>query len=219
MPLDRCPGILGCDYSKPNARRKGQKTEEVEAFTGTAEPPTLTTTGRTAHRGKPMTRPPTRLDQFILRVTAQRACLNVAAERIKALPGPVLELGLGNGRTYDHLRELFPEREIYVFDREVASHPDCRPDEAHLFLGDFRETVPNARERIGAAAALIHGDFGSANLERDAKLAAWLGRALVPLVQSGTIVATDRKLTTVPWEEEPLPEGVRPGVYFMYRVP
>ncbi|MGH6887075.1 MAG: class I SAM-dependent methyltransferase, partial [Geminicoccales bacterium] len=47
-----------------------------------------------------------RLDSFIRRLEAQRACLDLAAARIADLPGPVLELGLGNGRTYDHLREL-----------------------------------------------------------------------------------------------------------------
>ena len=49
-----------------------------------------------------------RLDSFIRRLEAQRACLALAAGRIGGLPGPVLELGLGNGRTYDHLRELLP---------------------------------------------------------------------------------------------------------------
>ena len=48
---------------------------------------------------------------------AQRECLNWAAEAVAGVAGPVLELGLGNGRTYDHLRERLPEREIYVFER------------------------------------------------------------------------------------------------------
>jgi hypothetical protein len=69
----------------------------------------------------------TRLDSFIRRIRAQRACLNRAADLIKGVPGPVLELGLGNGRTYDHLRELMPERQIYAFDRQLAAHPDCIP--------------------------------------------------------------------------------------------
>ena len=51
-----------------------------------------------------------RLDSFIRRLQAQRACLEVAIARIADLPGPVLEFGLGNGRTYDHLRELLPTR-------------------------------------------------------------------------------------------------------------
>ncbi|MBM3542582.1 MAG: hypothetical protein FJX51_11085, partial [Alphaproteobacteria bacterium] len=66
-----------------------------------------------------------RLDSFIRRLQAQRACLDHAAMLVRDLPGPVLEFGLGNGRTYDHLRETFPGREIFAFDRQVAAHPDC----------------------------------------------------------------------------------------------
>ena len=89
-----------------------------------------------------------RLDSFIRRLEAQRACLEYAAGQIRDLPGPVLELGLGNGRTYDHLRELLPEREIFVFERAVNAHPDCIPDPAHLILGDVRATLPQARARL-----------------------------------------------------------------------
>ena len=53
-----------------------------------------------------------RLDSFIRRLEAQRACLNRAADTIRGIDGIVLELGLGNGRTYDHLRALFPDREF-----------------------------------------------------------------------------------------------------------
>jgi len=158
-----------------------------------------------------------RLEQFIRRVTAQRACLNAAQQRMANLSGPILELGLGNGRTYDHLRGLFPGREIFVFDREVAAHPDCIPDDDHMFVGKFVDTIPGALARIGAPAALIHGDFGSAYPERDAKLAAWLGPALKPFTQSGTIVVTDRSLQVDFLVEDALPEGVEPGAYFMYR--
>ncbi|MDX1738439.1 MAG: class I SAM-dependent methyltransferase, partial [Alphaproteobacteria bacterium] len=58
-----------------------------------------------------------RLDSVIRRLEAQRACLNSAAELVGARVGHVLELGLGNGRTYDHLREILPDREIFVFER------------------------------------------------------------------------------------------------------
>ena len=62
-----------------------------------------------------------RLDSFIRRMQGQRDCLNRAAELIAGIPGPVLELGLGNGRTYDHLKEILPDREIFVFDRRIAA--------------------------------------------------------------------------------------------------
>ena len=79
-----------------------------------------------------------RLDSFIRRMLAQRACLNWAAEAVADIAGPVLELGLGNGRTYDHLRELMPEREIYVFERAIGSfdraHDMSLPPEKFLIL-------------------------------------------------------------------------------------
>ncbi len=65
-----------------------------------------------------------RLDSVIRRLQAQRACLNKAAGLVGGLPGAVLELGLGNGRTFDHLREILPGREIFVLEREVAAHTD-----------------------------------------------------------------------------------------------
>ena len=64
-----------------------------------------------------------RLDSAIRRLQAQRACLDLAIERISELDGPILELGLGNGRTFDHLREHTAGRQIYVFDRRIAAHP------------------------------------------------------------------------------------------------
>ena len=90
-----------------------------------------------------------RLDSFIRRLKAQRACLDMAAELIADVDGPVLELGLGNGRTYDHLREILPDRDVYAFDRRIAAHPACIPDEAHMFLGDLHDTLPGALKRLG----------------------------------------------------------------------
>ena len=68
-----------------------------------------------------------RLDSFIRRLEAQRACLDATPGWIKGIVGPILELGLGNGRTYDHLRGLHPGREIFVFERQPAAHPDSSP--------------------------------------------------------------------------------------------
>lgn len=166
-----------------------------------------------------MTRRTSRLDAFIRRVAAQRACLDHAARLIGGQPGPVLELGLGNGRTYDHLRERFPGRDIYVFDREVAAHPACIPDRAHLRLGDFRETLPAFARENRPRAVLVHADFGSHDRIHDAALAAWLGPALAPLLAPGAIVATDRALAMVNWVALALPDDVAKGDYFMYRTP
>jgi hypothetical protein len=101
-----------------------------------------------------------RLDSFIRRLEAQRACLNYALQIIENTNGSVLELGLGNGRTYDHLRErLAGSRTIYALDRQLAAHPQCVP--AALILCDFRETLPRLACRLGRAVALVHADAGS----------------------------------------------------------
>ena len=159
-----------------------------------------------------------RLDSFIRRVAAQRDCLNLAAGLIAGVPGPVLELGLGNGRTYDHLRELFPDREIFVFDRRVAAHPDCIPDERHMMLGDIAETLPGALARIGARAALAHCDMGTGDRDANARLAAAIAPALAALMAPGGVVISDQECRAEDWTPLRLPPGVRPGRYFISRV-
>jgi hypothetical protein len=158
-----------------------------------------------------------RLDINIRRLEAQRACLGLAAELVRDLPGPLFELGLGNGRTYDHLREILPGREIFVFDREVAAHPDCIPDAAHLYLGDFAETLPAAVERHGGSVALIHADVGSANRARDARLAGLIAGYLPALLRAGGLVAADRDVAFAGARPLALPAPLDAGVYFLYR--
>jgi hypothetical protein len=159
-----------------------------------------------------------RLDINIRRLKAQRTCLDLAATLIRTLPGPVFEFGLGNGRTYDHLREVLPGREIFVFERDVAAHPDCIPDEAHLYLGDFHDTLPRAAARFGRSVALVHADVGSANPERDKRLATFIANHLPPVLLPGGIVAADRDVAFAGAQALDLPEGIEPGVYFMYRL-
>jgi hypothetical protein len=159
-----------------------------------------------------------RLDSFIRRLTAQRDLLNQAARTIADLPGPVLELGLGNGRTYDHLRSILPGRPVYVFDRKVAAHPDSVPDAEHLFLGDFADTLPAAARRLGASAALAHCDIGSGDRAATAALARWLGPALAPLLAPGAIVLADQRLELPRAVALPQPDSVPPGRYHFYRI-
>jgi hypothetical protein len=158
-----------------------------------------------------------RLDSFIRRIAAQRACLGHAAKMVAAIPGPVLELGLGNGRTYDHLRTLLPKHDIFVFDRRIAAHPDCIPDDLHMVLGDFPDTLPGALGLIGAPAALAHADFGSGDEATDAAMAAFLSRALPELMAAKGVIVSDQRLRPEGWVIQPLPEGVTDGRYFIFR--
>lgn len=157
-----------------------------------------------------------RLDSFIRRLEAQRRCLDLAVALVADLPGPVLELGLGNGRTYDHLRERLPERPIWVFERDPRPHPECRPAEARLIVGDLADTLPGAKARIGAAAALLHADLGSADPTRDRALARLVADHLPALVASGGVVVADQDMAAPGFAPVPVPE-VAPGRYFVLR--
>ncbi len=158
-----------------------------------------------------------RLDSFIRRLEAQRACLDRAAELIRGLDGTILELGLGNGRTYDHLRTLFPDRDIHVCERLVAAHPDCVPPPEMLILGDLRETLPGTQRSLGGRVALAHLDVGTGDAAANRALAAELTPLLVPLLRQGAVVVSDPPLSDGGLEALALPNGVAPGRYHLYR--
>lgn len=158
-----------------------------------------------------------RLDSAIRRLEAQRLCLDEASLLVGGRPGHILEIGLGNGRTYDHLRCLFPERHIYCFDRRIAAHPDCIPDDGHMFLGDLAETLPLAARRLGPAAVLAHADIGSGDRQASLDLAARLAGALPPLLAGGAVIVGDQPLPNAAWTTLDLPGGVAAGRYHMYR--
>jgi hypothetical protein len=159
-----------------------------------------------------------RLDSFIRRLEAQRACLDRAAALIAALAGPVLEFGLGNGRTYDHLRTILPGRDIFVFERTVAAHPDCVPPSDRLILGDLRDTLPTSRDRFAGSAALAHLDIATGETEASLALAASLAQLIAPLLRQGAIVVSEPPLVLAGWRALALPAGVKPGRYHLYRV-
>lgn len=167
--------------------------------------------------GEAAARKGSRLDSFIRRLEAQRACLDWAAAAIADVPGAVIELGLGNGRTYDHLRTRLAGREIFAFDRHVAAHPACIPDAAHLVVGDFRETLAPFAERHAGRISLVHADTGSGDEAATAALARWLGPAIGPLLAPGAIILSDQKLEIPGAPKLPLPAGVPDGRYFVYR--
>jgi len=158
-----------------------------------------------------------RLDSFIRRLEAQRACLDRAAELIGGTDGAVLELGLGNGRTYDHLCELFPQRDIYVCERQVAAHPDCIPPADRLLLGDMFDTLPAARDWLGGKVALTHFDAGTGDAAANLRLATGLRPLILPLLRPGGILATQQAMDGPELETLPLPDGVAEGRYHLYR--
>jgi len=159
-----------------------------------------------------------RLDSFIARMQAQRDCLNFLKPAVDTLPGPILEVGLGNGRTYDHLRDLFPERDIYVFERQVAAHPDCIPPADRLFLGEARDSLQHAAQQLGPTAALVHTDLGTGDHAANMAMGEWLGPALDALAARGGWILANQALDVARWQRQPEPPGVPKDRYFLYRV-
>lgn len=159
-----------------------------------------------------------RLDSFIRRLVAQRACLRLAADLTRELGGVVIEMGLGNGRTYDHLRELCPEREIYVFERQVAAHPDCVPPEAYLVLGDLYETLPRAVERFERGVALVHIDIGCGDVATNIRISGFIAGYLPRLLMPGGMVISDQDVGFPGGAILEPPDGVAPGRYHLYRM-
>lgn len=160
-----------------------------------------------------------RLDSAIRRLEAQRACLDAACRMIENRSGPVIELGLGNGRTYDHLRDRLPMRDIYSFDRQVNAHPDCIPPKNRMFLGDFSETLQKAIEQLGPTVVLAHCDVGSGDAAANAALASFLATAIRPLLAPGAILICDQDIRPDGAEDLPLPVGVNPGRYHFRAMP
>ncbi len=158
-----------------------------------------------------------RLDSFIRRLEAQRRMLDWAAASIMDRPGLVLELGLGNGRTYDHLREILPERDIHVFERDVSPNPASMPPAGMLVAGDMAMTLPAFAARHGRSAALVHVDVTTGVPERDRILFAWLPEHVAALAAPDALVLSGWELDHAALVAVPLPEGVPAGRYYAYR--
>lgn len=155
-----------------------------------------------------------RLDSMLRRLTAQRDGLNWAADQISAMEGDVLDMGLGNGRTYDHLREILSGRRIWVIDRVLQCHPSCIPPEQDFLQGEARPML----ERLAAEdrrIALAHYDFGFGVKEKDVAEAAALSPVIAEVMAPGGIIVSGQPLAG--FEELDGPEGIPAGRYMFYR--
>lgn len=157
-----------------------------------------------------------RLDIFINRMVSQRACLNHAADLTAKMAGPVFELGLGNGRTYHHMVEIMPGRDIFVFERAVASNPDSTPPDDRLILGDVYDTLPEALTRFGPTASLIHADLGGHNLDKNDAFARAISPLVEPMLAAGGLMVSSDKMYFETLHEIELPDDAVPGRCFIY---
>ncbi|MEI9405796.1 class I SAM-dependent methyltransferase [Mesorhizobium argentiipisi] len=155
-----------------------------------------------------------RLESFISRMTAQRDILDHVCVEVAKMEGLVLELGLGNGRTFHHLRERLPGRRIVAFDREVGAHASSIPEAENLVLGEIRET---ARRFIGIDAALVHADIGTGYEDRDAVTATWLPDLIAGLLRVGGFAVSGTPLDHPQLQRLPAPTSEPADRYFLCR--
>ncbi|MDO3431764.1 class I SAM-dependent methyltransferase [Rhizobium sp. CBN3] len=155
-----------------------------------------------------------RLDSFIRRLTAQRDILNAITDLVEDIEGPVLEFGLGNGRTYDHLREKFPGRRIIAFDWEVRSYSASTPEPQDMVTGNIRDS---GQAFLGIGAALAHADIGTGHDEIDAVTLTWLPQLMAGVLAPNGIAVSGLPLEHPELTALPLPEGIKEGRYFLYR--
>ena len=158
-----------------------------------------------------------RLDSMLRRFTAQRDGLNWATSAIAGIDGDVLDMGLGNGRTYHHMKHNIKDRDLYVFERAVASHPDSTPPEELTILGDVRETLPAALTRFGATASLIHADLGGHNRAKNDNFARLISPLVEPLLAIGGMMVSSDRMYFEALTEMPLPPQAVEGRCFIYR--
>ncbi|MEM7440927.1 MAG: class I SAM-dependent methyltransferase [Pseudomonadota bacterium] len=154
-----------------------------------------------------------RLDSMLRRFTAQRDGLNWAAERIAETGGDVLDMGLGNGRTYDHLREILTDRRIWVMDRILQCHPSCVPPEEDFLQGEAEDTL-TALAAKGASIALAHYDFGFGVKEKDVAEAAKLSPLIAKVMAKGGMIVSGQPL--VGFHAVKGPDHIAPDRYYFY---
>jgi hypothetical protein len=148
-------------------------------------------------------------------MSAQRDILNHVAHDLGLPPeGVILEMGLGNGRTYSHLRQLFPDRRVVAFDRALNAHRTTIPEGEDFVLGEISET---GKLFAGSEAALVHADIGTGYPDSEAVIVSWLPQIVSDMLRSGGYAISGLPLKHANLEELPRLSTVEEGRYFMYR--
>ena len=163
-----------------------------------------------------------RLERMIARLVTQRALLGHVAGLVGDRPGPILEIGLGKGRTYSHLENLFRARSIWAFDFEVHAPAHSRPADDRIITGDFRESLKSCWPTIGAAPVFVHADIGTESRKADADLARFVGGVTAGNLADGGYLMGDRDmaaegLVQIERPDVSLPAGITAWPYFLYR--
>ncbi len=155
-----------------------------------------------------------RLESMMRRLTAQKLGLEWAVENIKDLTGDALEIGLGNGRSYDHLREISPDRKIWVIDRILQCHPSCVPPEENFLQGEAGDML--ARLKVENRQIVIaHYDCGMGIKEKDVAEAAKLSPLIADIMAPNGIIISGQPLIGITQVDGP--EGIAPDRYYFYK--
>lgn len=155
-----------------------------------------------------------RLDSILRRLTAQRDGLAWAIAQLDEIKGDVLDMGLGNGRTYDHLREHITDRRILVIDRVLQCHKSCIPPTEDFLQGEAAPMLEQLA-RTGPKIALAHYDFGFGDEEMDVAEAAKLSPLVASVMAPNGLIVSGQPLVGF----KPLqgPDTIAPDRYKFYR--
>ncbi|WP_282120754.1 class I SAM-dependent methyltransferase [Ruegeria atlantica] len=155
-----------------------------------------------------------RLDSMLRRLTAQRDGLNWAVDQVSDMAGDVLDMGLGNGRTYDHLREILPDRRIWVMDRVLQCHPSSTPPAEDFLQGEAEPMLQKLAE-AGPRIAFGHYDFGRGVKKDDVAEAARLSPFIAKVMLPGGLLISGQPL--VGFQQISGPDTIAPDRYLFYR--
>ena len=158
-----------------------------------------------------------RLDIYIDQVVSKRACLNKAADLVAEMDGPVFELGLGNGRSYNHMCSLLPVNDIFVFEEVAPAHPVVTPPDAQLILGDVFDTMPRTLARFGATARLVHVDLGGHDQVKNDQFARAISPLVEPLLARGAVMVSSHQMYFDAARAIDLPVDAVAGRTFLYQ--
>ena len=92
------------------------------------------------------------------------------------------------------------------------------PPDDRFFLGDVRQTLPQAANIIQTPAILVHIDMGTTDHTATSQLMATVSRLLVPMVAVNAIIVSHYPLYIDNWNPLPVPPRVKPERCFLYRV-
>ncbi len=155
-----------------------------------------------------------RLNSMMRRLAAQAEGLEWGHALTESVAGDYLDMGLGNGRTYDHLREIAPNRRILVIDRALNCHASCVPPEADFLQGEAEDMLKKLAQD-GAKIALGHYDFGFGDKAKDVAEAARLSSMIKDVMVPGGALVSGQPLTG--FEQVRGPHTVAPERYYFYR--